>query len=123
MGKIVLNLAISLDGYICDTQGGFDWIEGQGDANAKPYDFNQFLSRIDTIIMGSIAYEDVVLSGLTLFEDKNIMVATHRKLEKKSHVTFVEKDICESVLALKEKFSKDIWLFGGAGLTDESGKS
>lgn len=29
--KIILNLAISLDGYICDENGGFDWIVGQED--------------------------------------------------------------------------------------------
>ncbi len=26
--KIILNLAMSLDGYIADEQGGFDWIKG-----------------------------------------------------------------------------------------------
>ena len=25
-GKIILNLAISLDGYIADKNGGYDWI-------------------------------------------------------------------------------------------------
>ena len=29
-GKIILNLAISLDGYIADENGGFDWIIGDG---------------------------------------------------------------------------------------------
>ena len=28
---IILNLAISLDGFICDEDGGFAWISGQGD--------------------------------------------------------------------------------------------
>ena len=26
--KIILNLAVSLDGYICDPEGGFAWISG-----------------------------------------------------------------------------------------------
>ncbi len=30
MSKLVLNMAISLDGYISDSEGGFDWIVGQG---------------------------------------------------------------------------------------------
>ena len=29
-GKIILNLAISLDGYIADENGGFEWIVGDG---------------------------------------------------------------------------------------------
>lgn len=28
--KIVLNLAISLDGYIASEDGGYDWIVGDG---------------------------------------------------------------------------------------------
>ena len=31
-GKIVLNLAISLDGYIADENGGFEWIVGDGNS-------------------------------------------------------------------------------------------
>ena len=29
--KIILNLAVSSDGYICDPEGHFAWISGQGD--------------------------------------------------------------------------------------------
>ena len=29
-GKIILNLTISLDGYISDENGGYDWIVGDG---------------------------------------------------------------------------------------------
>ena len=29
--KIVLNLAMSLDGYIAKENGEYDWIKGQGD--------------------------------------------------------------------------------------------
>lgn len=31
-GKIILNLAISLDGYIADENGGYDWIIGDGNS-------------------------------------------------------------------------------------------
>ena len=29
--KIILNLAMSIDGYIADEDGGFAWIVGDGD--------------------------------------------------------------------------------------------
>ena len=35
---IILNLAISLDGFICDEDGGFAWISGQGDVRADTAD-------------------------------------------------------------------------------------
>ncbi len=123
MRKIVLNLAISLDGYICDNEGGFDWIVGHGDntLNTKEqFDYEKFLQSVDTVVMGSVAYEDCVLSGLSTYEGKKVVVATTRNLEVKGDVDFVNSGICEKVLELKKENSdKDIWLFGGASLTDE----
>ena len=58
---IILNLAISLDGFICDEDGGFAWISGQGDVRADTadhFDFDGFLASCDTIVMGRKAYED-----------------------------------------------------------------
>lgn len=31
--KIIINLAISLDGFIADVDSGFDWIKGDGDSS------------------------------------------------------------------------------------------
>lgn len=121
MRKIILNLAMSLDGYICDEKGGFDWIVGQGDDDGngtEAYDFESFLERVDTLVMGSVSYADVVLSGLTTFEDKHILVATHKTLERKPNVQFISGDLCRAVLDLKKREGKNIWLFGGAELTD-----
>ena len=30
-GKIILNIAISLDGFIASEKGSFEWIKGDGD--------------------------------------------------------------------------------------------
>ena len=46
---IILNLAISLDGFICDEDGGFAWISGQGDVRADTadhFDFDGFLAHL-----------------------------------------------------------------------------
>jgi len=121
MRKIILNLAMSLDGYISDPDGGFDWIVGHGDQAPDEqggFDFPAFLESIDTVVMGSKAYEDCILSGLSDMGDRKIIVATSRTFEPREHVEFVNGDICGHVLKLKENQGKDIWLFGGAGLTD-----
>lgn len=121
MRKIILNLAMSLDGYIADTAGGFDWIEGDGDKHndtENTFDYEAFTKGIDTVVMGSKAYEDCVLTGLNTFEDKKILVATRRILEGRDNVEFIQGDICNKILSVKAKEGLDIWLFGGAGLTD-----
>lgn len=123
MGKIILNLAMSLDGFISDDDGGFDWITGHDDPSNDTKDifkFEEFLKEIDTIVMGSKAYEDAVLTNLDTYSDKEIIVATSRDrdLEKRKNVTFIKGDITKQILTLKEIDEKNIWLFGGAILTD-----
>ena len=121
MGKLILNLAMSLDGFISDDNGGFDWIIGQGDLSKDTKDifkFEDFKQSIDIIVMGSKAYEDVVLTNLDTYSDKEIVVVTSRELEKRDNVTFIKGDIAKQILALKGKNGKTIWLFGGAILTD-----
>ncbi|MDW7671950.1 MAG: dihydrofolate reductase family protein [Bacillota bacterium] len=121
MRKVVLNLAISLDGYICDNDGGFDWIGGHGDSNLDTIEtdnFDTFLESVDTVVMGSIAYEDCVLTGLATFDDKQIIVATTRKLESRKNVRFINKDISSEILKLKNQEGKDLFIFGGAGLVE-----
>ncbi|MCH4890017.1 dihydrofolate reductase [Acidaminobacter sp. JC074] len=121
MRKIILNLAMSLDGFISDEQGGFDWIIGHGDKTSDTEDsfsFEKFIESVDTVVMGSKAYEDCILTGLTAFEGIDIIVATSRRFEERENVTFISGDINKTILDLREKPGKDIWLFGGAGLTD-----
>lgn len=116
--KIVLNLAISLDGYIADESGGFDWIVGHGDPNQnteKTFNFTEFTDSIDTIVMGKKAYDDCGIEG---YDTKKIIVATSQKMKNYNNVEFVNNDICEFVQSLRKVKGKDIWLYGGGGLTD-----
>ncbi len=112
---------MSLDGYISDVHGGFDWIRGHGDKSTDTDDkfsFSDFLEDVDVLVMGSKSYEDVVLTNLDPYENKKILVATSRTLEKRENVEFIHGDICSKVLKLKKEDGKNIWLFGGAQLTD-----
>lgn len=54
MRRIRCNVAVSLDGYIADTHGGFDWIPR--DATV---DFAALFARVDTILLGGRSYDTV----------------------------------------------------------------
>lgn len=52
MRKVILYIAVSLDGYIADSEGSVEWISGQ-DKNVEMEDtFTPFFSGVDTVIMG-----------------------------------------------------------------------
>jgi dihydrofolate reductase len=122
MRKIILNLAISLDGYIADSDGGFAWIKGDGDNGndtKKQFNFPGFTDSIDTIVMGKSAYLDCPAETMESLKTKKIYVATHKSLEKKyDNVEFISGDVCGKILDLRKKSGKDIWLWGGAFLVD-----
>lgn len=118
MRKIILNLAISLDGYIAGKDGGFDWIVGDGDKHLNTpnlFDFPEFVNSIDTIVMGRLAFEDC---GVEAYADKKVVVATSQALENYENVVFVKSNINDYIQKLQQEDGKDIWLFGGGMLTD-----
>ena len=58
-GKIILNFAISFDGYIADENGEYDWIVGDGNSKLNTQnkiDFDKFLEGIDVVVMGRNCY-------------------------------------------------------------------
>ena len=45
VGKIVLYLAMSVDGYIADEQGGVSWLEGEAANRIPPAVIRRFMRR------------------------------------------------------------------------------
>jgi dihydrofolate reductase len=116
--KIILNLAISLDGYIASEDGGYDWIVGDGDntLNTKDkLDFNKFLEGIDIVVMGKNCYDQNMHNE---YKNKKVYVATSQKIQNQDNIHFISGDICKIIQEEKEKEGKDIYLFGGGVLID-----
>ena len=60
MRKVILYIAVSLDGYIADGKGAVDWIGGH-DENVEMEDtFTPFFSGVDMVIMGRKTYNQIV---------------------------------------------------------------
>lgn len=116
--KIILNLAMSLDGYIADERGGYDWITGDSnhdlDTEGK-WDYDRFLDHIDLVVMGKNCYDQGFHKD---FLNKVVLVATSKEIEDSGCVKFINGDICNYVLEEKKKEGKDIFLFGGGILCD-----
>lgn len=60
MRKVILYIAVSLDGYIADDKGAIDWISGQDESVELEDTFTPFFSGVDTVIMGRKTYNQIV---------------------------------------------------------------
>lgn len=122
MRKIILDLAVSLDGFIEGPNGEIDWCIMDDDM-----DFGGFLSGIDTIFYGRVSYDmwgnyqpeaDATAAEKELWDGvhrkkKYVFSATARTDE---HAAFITGDIAQQVQKIREQEGKDIWLYGGARL-------
>ncbi len=111
--RLIMTLAMSLDGFIADESGGYDWIKGDGSKRLdtkNTWDFSEFLKGIDTVVMGRACYDQNMHDD---FRDKAVLVATSSPPPDHGHVRFISGDICTRVQQELNKPGKDVFLFGG----------
>jgi dihydrofolate reductase len=114
MRQVRYSVAASLDGYIADASGGFDWIPQDPDV-----DFAAIFARVDTVLIGRRSYELVHRSGIAPWGPKMRVYVFSRTLQPETHpdVMVIGANAAEVVAALRaEPGDGDIWLFGGGQL-------
>jgi dihydrofolate reductase len=119
MNKIILYIATSLDSFIADINGGVDWLPHPKDnAELEAVGYKDLMERIDTILMGSRSYKQILGFGDWGWSDKHTYVFTSKKLETdKPYISMTHDSPLEFMAKLKDRKSdKDIWLLGGAQL-------
>ncbi len=123
--KVILNLAISLDGYISCEDGSYAWIVGHGDNSQdtnRTFSITEFMKNTDVVLMGRRAYDDNGVEYLKNHGIEKILVASRKARSSEGPVDFIT-DPLETIKRLKEEEGKNIWLYGGAILTDDFIKS
>ncbi|MBN2758193.1 MAG: dihydrofolate reductase family protein [Bacteroidales bacterium] len=116
-GKIILNLAMSIDGYIASENGDYDWILGDGDSSLNTdvgHNYASFLEDIDIVLMGKNCYNQGFSND---FPAKQVFVATSEVKEDESNIHFINNDVLNIIKHEKQK-GKNIYLFGGGILID-----
>lgn len=119
MRKIILYVAISLDGKIAKLDGDVKWLESIPNPDQLDYGYVAFNEKIDTTIMGNKTYEEILGFDVPFpYPDKKNYVLTRQagKIDTE-FVTFVSGDVLNFVKKLKTEKGKDIWLIGGSEVT------
>ncbi len=125
MKQLILYIAMSLDGYVADTQGGVAWLDGDGSEAGSLGSYPDFYASVDTIILGYRTYEQII-TELAIdawpYVGKTCYVLTHRDLpdihEGDKHIHFTQQPLAQLLAELAD--AERIWLCGGAQIAQEA---
>lgn len=122
MRKVILYIAMSLDGYIADNEGGVAWLEGVNQDYIGDYGYHDFLAGVDTVILGARTYQQIVeeLSPEKwVYSGMQSYVLTHQPLPDKDEIHFVQQPIEQLLAELCHQAGKNIWICGGASIAQQ----
>lgn len=111
MRKIILNVAVSLDGCIEGPNGEFDWCFTDQD-----YGMQGFLDQVDTIFFGRKSYELMRQYEADPYPGKNKLVFSRSLKIQAPQTKVVAGPIPALVAQWREQPGQHGWLFGGAEL-------
>ncbi|MGB4588666.1 MAG: dihydrofolate reductase family protein [Clostridiaceae bacterium] len=115
MKKIILYIAMSLDGYIAGENGELDWLDKFNDSKVFEK-IDEFLMTIDTLIMGKGTYLKIV-NDLAKddwpYPGKRCLVLTSDLNIKDERIEVIHEFKKSYMESLKELGGKNIWLVGG----------
>lgn len=117
--KLILYIAMSLDGYIADKLDGLEFlsiVEKEG----EDYGYADFVKTTDTIIIGRKSYDKVLSMGFEYpHTDKKVYIITRTKRPDVGNFQFYNGNLPELVNKLKSEGGKQIYCDGGAEIANE----
>jgi dihydrofolate reductase len=109
--RVRYSVAMSLDGYIADPKGGYDWI-----VIDPEIDFEAMFKGYDTVLMGRKSYDAAKQQGGYGMPGMKAYVFSKTLKQADCPDAIVSDDPKRTVSELKKTDGKDIWLFGGGEL-------
>ena len=122
MRKVMIYIAMSLDGYIADKNGSVSWLVGDGSDKDNFGSYPEFIETVDTVILGYNTYNQVVTElspDVWPYEGKETYVLTHRDCVNQPGITFSSQKVVDLLSKLKEEQKRNIWICGGASIVNQ----
>jgi dihydrofolate reductase len=116
--KLILYIAMSLDGYIAKPNDDLSFLS-RVEKEGEDYGYADFVSNIDTVIMGRKTYDWVTKQFDFPHADKHAFIITRSSRPSIGNTVFYSGDLNDLVLKLKSEDGKDIFCDGGAEIVHE----
>lgn len=113
MRKVILYIAMSLDGYIAKEDNNIDFLSVV-ESKGEDYGYASFQKEVDTLIWGRRTYDKVLSFGIDFpYKDKKCYVLSRTRTGKDENVEYYNGAIKELIEGLKKQKGKDIYCDGG----------
>lgn len=111
MRKVILNVAVSLDGFIEGPNGEYDWCFTDDD-----YGMTAFIENTDAIFIGRKSYELIANETHEWYNKKTYVFTDTLDAVKPNAQIVRSAGFAKEVEKILNEPGKNIWLFGGASL-------
>ncbi|MDQ4141321.1 MAG: dihydrofolate reductase family protein [Bacteroidota bacterium] len=118
MRKLILYIATSLDGFIAKPNDDLSFlsiVQKEG----EDYGYSNFITTVDTVILGRRTYDWVLKHAEFPHADKNAYVITRTARPNSGNTVFYTGDLTQLVKKLKGEQGKNIFCDGGAEIVNE----
>jgi dihydrofolate reductase len=111
--RIRLYVAMSVDGYIADREGGVGWLDAFDTPDAHE-SYGAFIKDIGAVIMGRATYEQERGFGPWPYAEQRTIVVSSRALaDPPPHTSSVTIEALPACIRELRAGDKDAWLVGG----------
>jgi dihydrofolate reductase len=105
-------IATSLDGYIARLDGSLDWLTERGE-QAGDTGYDQFMTSVDTVVMGRNTYEKVLTFDVWPYEGKQVEVLSTTLDPGADERIIVHRTLDGLVETLNDRGAKRVYADGG----------
>jgi dihydrofolate reductase len=129
MGRVIVYIATSLDGYIAGKNDDLSWLEAFNNQN-EDHGYGKFIKNVGAVVLGartyaeSLKHPERILYGLPNW----VLSAQAMQVPHGADVTFYSGSLADLVSGIRVRTDKDIFVVGGgqvvssflkSGLVDE----
>lgn len=108
-GSFVLYVAVSLDGFVADAEGGLGFLSRYEKVDVG---YERFLAGMRSLVMGRKTFEQVRTFGPWPYADKRVVVRTRGELSDPPAGVTASAEPARA-LAERLRAEGDVWLVGG----------
>jgi dihydrofolate reductase len=112
--KVVLFIAMSLDGYIADQQGDIGFLK-MVEKDGEDYGYGAFFSTVDVVVLGRKTWDTILTFNIPQpYEGKKVYIISQSRQGSEGNTEYYGEDLPTFIRKLKAGKGLDIFVDGGS---------